>query len=93
MQIKCIKPSKNEDCSLNNHNVSLHWEEHFRADQKPSAPALKLILGNYLKHVTHLSFYFPSNRGHRGANKLVVLSWLQINEQSANIVLSLFHQL
>lgn len=61
MQIKCIKPNKNKDCSLNNHNVkSFRREENFRADQKPSTPALQLILGNYLKHVTHLSFYFPS---------------------------------
>lgn len=63
MQIKCRRASKNEASSRSNQNISLFIEKKIlEAEQKPSAPALQLILGKYLEHVSYsfLSFYFPS---------------------------------
>lgn len=47
----------NKDSALSNQNVKSFIEKKIlEADQKPLAPALQLILGKYLEHVSNYSF-------------------------------------
>lgn len=52
------KANKNKDSALSNQNVKSSIEKKIlEADQKPLAPALQLILGKYLEHVSNSSSF------------------------------------